>query len=311
MPPWRELGGHVRCPCAAASRTRAKRSTRTRTCARITLWWGGGLGKSEPRTAPRKEQKVRDVFAGRALKSHSSRRIEEGHDVLNTCVSRSSSRSWRCYARPRPSWRRLRALPPPPPRVGPRRGPRTHLTLYAFSYPPCGSPTSSPLIVVNCVWSAYMRLVLPDVRHGHTKRARAKTTQEGNGGSCSGTASKTQDCNAQACNPILPRRLLAPRLPQGHHQAHDESHRHGLGHRRRVQGQGQDRHRRGRRHLRGRRLIDAIRQILHGPAVVGAAVRYPVDATAASKPRFWGGRRAHDQGDVHAELGPPGAGARR
>ena len=28
---------------------------------------------------------------------------------------------------------------------------------------------------------------------------RTKTTQESNGGSCSGTASKTQDCNAQAC----------------------------------------------------------------------------------------------------------------
>ena len=91
------------------------------------LWWGGGLGKKPTRTAPKRtkrNQKVRDVFAGRALTSHSSRRIEEGHDVPNTCVSRSSSRSWRYYARPRPSWRRLRALPHPPPRVGPRRGPR-------------------------------------------------------------------------------------------------------------------------------------------------------------------------------------------
>ena len=142
MPPWRELGGHVRCPCAAASRTRAKRSTRTRTSERIPHCGGEeGSGKSRRRTAPKRtkrNQKVRDVFAGRALTSHSSRRIEEGHDVLNTCVSRSSSRSWRCYARLRPSWRRLRALPrrrrplplPPPHRVGPRRT----SYVYAFSY---------------------------------------------------------------------------------------------------------------------------------------------------------------------------------
>ena len=159
-----------------------------------------GSGKSEPRTAPKRNKKCGDVFAGRALKSHSSRRIEEGHDVLNTCVSRSSSRSWRCYVRPRPSWRRLRALPPPPPRVGPRRASYTHLTLYAFSYPPSGSPTSSPPIVVNCVWSAYTcGSCSLTCGTGTQTCTRTKTTQESNGGSCSGTASKTQDCNAQAC----------------------------------------------------------------------------------------------------------------
>lgn len=55
-------------------------------------------------------------------------------------------------------------------------------------------------IVVNCVWSAYTCGACSlSCGTGTQTCTRTKTTQESNGGSCSGTASKTQDCNAQAC----------------------------------------------------------------------------------------------------------------
>ena len=64
------------------------------------------------------------------------------------------------------------------------------------------SPVLSPTVAANCVWSAYTCGVCSETCNTGTQTCtRTKTTPESNGGSCSGTTSKTQDCNTQVCAP--------------------------------------------------------------------------------------------------------------
>ena len=83
-----------------------------------------------------------------------------------------------------------------------------HLIRFAnartFSYPRWTHLTSSlsPPVAVNCAWSAYTCGVCSETCNTGTQTCtRTKTTPESNGGSCSGTWSKTQDCNTQVCAP--------------------------------------------------------------------------------------------------------------
>ena len=83
-----------------------------------------------------------------------------------------------------------------------------HLIRFAnartFSYPRWTHLTSSLslTVAVNCVWSAYTCGVCSETCNTGTQTCtRTKTTPESSGGSCSGTTSKTQDCNTQVCAP--------------------------------------------------------------------------------------------------------------
>ena len=83
-----------------------------------------------------------------------------------------------------------------------------HLIRFAnartFSYPRWTHLTSSlsQPVAVNCAWSAYTCGVCSETCNTGTQTCtRTKTTVESNGGSCSGTTSKTQDCNTQVCAP--------------------------------------------------------------------------------------------------------------
>ena len=89
----------------------------------------------------------------------------------------------------------------PSPSPTPGRSP-PHILRICFFLSPNGSPTSSPPIAVNCVWSAYTCGACSESCGTGTQTCtRTKTTQESNGGSCSGTNTKTQDCETQACAP--------------------------------------------------------------------------------------------------------------